>query len=103
MTVAIIPHYNRRDLLDPLFASLHAQTHPFDEITLLDNGSTDDSAAVAERLGAKVIRLGKNLGFAAAVNRGIESTTADWIAILNNDVTLEPTWLEHLLNKTDGA
>ncbi|HTB16138.1 MAG TPA: glycosyltransferase family 2 protein [Bryobacteraceae bacterium] len=104
MTVAaIIPHYNRRDLLDPLFASLHAQTHPFDEISLLDNGSTDDSAAVAERLGAKVIRLGKNLGFAAAVNRGIESTTADWVAILNNDVTLEPTWLEHLWNKTDGA
>jgi GT2 family glycosyltransferase len=104
MTVAaIIPHYNRRDLLNPLFASLHSQTRPFDEIMFLDNGSTDDSAVVAERLGAKVIRLGQNLGFAAAVNRGIESTNADWIAILNNDVTLEATWLEQLLNNTDGV
>jgi GT2 family glycosyltransferase len=94
---AIIPHWNRRDLLDPLFASLHAQTRPFDEIIIADNGSTDDSASQAERHQATVLRLGKNLGFAAAVNRGIESTNADWIAILNNDVTLAPTWLEQLL------
>jgi GT2 family glycosyltransferase len=103
MTVAaIIPHYNRRDLLDPLFASLHAQTHPFNEIILVDNGSTDDSASVAQRHGATVLRLGANLGFAAAVNRGIAATNADWIAILNNDVTLAPDWLEQLL-PTDSS
>lgn len=103
MTVAaVIPHFNRRDLLEPLFTSLHAQTRPFDEILLLDNGSTDDSADLAQRLGANVIRLGKNLGFARAVNRGIASAHADWIAILNNDVTLAPDWLEQLLS-TDAA
>ncbi len=97
MTVAaVIPHWNRRDLLEPLFASLHAQTRPFDEIILVDNGSRDDSAALAERH-ASVIRLPANLGFAAAVNRGIASTAADWIAILNNDVTLAPDWLEQIL------
>jgi GT2 family glycosyltransferase len=57
---------------------------------------------MAERAGARVVRLGRNLGFAAAVNRGIEaarneSTRADWIAILNNDVTLAPDWLATLL------
>jgi len=104
MTVAaIIPHWNRRDLLDPLFASLRSQTRLFNEIILVDNGSTDDSADFAERQGARVLRLGANLGFAAAVNRGIQSTNADWIAILNNDVTLEPNWLEELLNQTDRA
>src|SRR5271155_1515661 len=98
MTVAaIIPHWNRRDLLEPLFTSLAAQTCPFDEIILVDNGSTDDSAAFAERH-ATVIRLEQNMGFAAAVNRGIASTTADWIAILNNDVTLAPAWLEKILS-----
>jgi GT2 family glycosyltransferase len=98
MTVAaIIPHWNRRDLLEPLLASLHAQVRPFDEIILIDNGSTDDSADLAHRLGATVLRLGSNLGFAAAVNRGIKATNADWIAILNNDVTLSPDWLEILL------
>jgi hypothetical protein len=93
---AVIPHWNRRDLLEPLFASLRAQTRPFDEIFLVDNGSTDDSAELAKRH-ATVIRLEKNLGFAAAVNRGIASTNADWIAILNNDVTLAPDWLERIL------
>jgi GT2 family glycosyltransferase len=98
MTVAaVIPHWNRRDLLEPLFISLHAQTRPFNEIILVDNGSTDDSAALAERH-ATVLRLEENLGFAAAVNRGIASTNADWVAILNNDVTLAPDWLEKLLS-----
>jgi GT2 family glycosyltransferase len=93
---AVIPHWNRRDLLEPLFASLRAQTRAFDEIILVDNGSTDDSAALAQGH-ATVLRLEKNLGFAAAVNRGIASTNADWIAILNNDVTLAPDWLEQIL------
>src|ERR1700688_2992709 len=98
MTVAaVIPHWNRCDLLESLFSSLRAQTRAFDEIILVDNGSTDDSAELAERH-ATVIRLDKNLGFAAAVNRGIASTNADWIAILNNDVTLAPDWLERILS-----
>ncbi|HEV1284899.1 MAG TPA: glycosyltransferase family 2 protein [Bryobacteraceae bacterium] len=94
---AVIPHWNRRDLLESLFSSLGSQTRAFDEIILVDNGSTDDSAELAERH-ATVIRLDKNLGFAAAVNRGIASTNADWIAILNNDVTLAPDWLEQILS-----
>jgi GT2 family glycosyltransferase len=94
---AVVPHWNRRDLLQTLLANLGKQTRPFDEIIVVDNGSGDDSVEVAEGAGAKVIRLGSNLGFAAAVNRGIESSKADWIAILNNDVTLAPDWLEQLL------
>ena len=67
----MIPHWNRRELLETLLRNLEAQTRPFDEIIVADNGSTDDSAEVAERFGARVLRLGSNLGFAAAVNRGI--------------------------------
>jgi len=87
---AVVPHWNRRDLLQALLANLREQTRPFDEIIVVDNGSEDDSVAVAERAGARVIRLKSNLGFAPAVNRGIAATDADWIAILNNDVTLDP-------------
>jgi GT2 family glycosyltransferase len=57
--------------------------------------------AVAERVGARVIRLDRNLGFAAAVNRGIEASSADWTAILNNDVTLAPDWLAILLEAAE--
>jgi GT2 family glycosyltransferase len=94
---AVVPHWNRRDLLQTLLANLREQTRAFDEIIVVDNGSIDDSVAVAERAGAKIVRLERNLGFAAAVNRGIETTSAEWIAILNNDVTLAPDWLATLL------
>ena len=94
---AVIPHWNRRDLLQTLLANLREQTRAFDEVIVADNGSQDDSAAVATQAGARVIYLEKNLGFAAAVNRGIAATEADWIAILNNDVNLEPQWLANLL------
>ena len=94
---AVVPHWNRRDLLQTLLANLAQQTRPLDEIIVVDNGSTDDSAAVAELAGARVVRLERNLGFAAAVNRGIQAASAEWIAILNNDVTLAPDWLERLL------
>lgn len=98
---AIIPHWNRRELLQELLTSLNLQTRRFDEIIVIDNGSTDDSVAMAQQAGAYVLSLNQNLGFAAAVNRGIATTEADWVAILNNDVTLQPDWLEHLL-KNNG-
>jgi len=94
---AVIPTWNRRDLLLTLFESLGAQTRRFEEIIVVDNASTDDSADLAERAGAKVLRLERNLGFAPAVNRGIEAAGSSWVAILNNDVTLHPGWLENLL------
>ena len=97
---AVIPTWNRRDLLSALLQNLQQQTRRFDEVVVVDNGSTDDSAALAESAGARVLRLERNFGFAAAVNRGIEATRSDWVAILNNDVTLASNWLDTLLSAT---
>ncbi len=95
---AVIPHWNRRDLLETLFASLVAQIRSFDRIIVVDNGSCDGSAELALDYGAQVLPLGSNLGFAAGVNRGIMECDTDWVAILNNDVTLAPDWLSILLD-----
>lgn len=100
---AIVPHWNRSDLLLPFFESLKQQRRSFDEIILIDNGSSDDSVAHAESFGARVLRMGRNLGFAAAVNRGIEAASAEWVVILNNDVTLDPGWLACLLDQAIAA
>lgn len=97
----VIPHWNRRDLLEPVLDRLKRQTHPVSEILVVDNGSTDGSAELAEAVGARVIRMGTNRGFSAAVNRGISETRTSWIAILNNDVTPELNWLERLLLAAD--
>ena len=95
---AVIPQWNRSDLLRALLEDLTRQTRPFDEVIVVDNGSVDDSAKVAEAAGASVIRLGSNLGFAVAVNRGVAvAADAEWVAILNNDVALDASWLEALL------
>ncbi|MEX2263368.1 MAG: glycosyltransferase family 2 protein [Bryobacteraceae bacterium] len=92
----VVPVWNRRDLLPPLFARLRRQSLPAAEILVVDNGSTDGAAEAAEGLGARVIRLGRNAGFAYAVNRGIEACGTDWLAILNNDVEPSEGWLEGL-------
>ena len=97
---AVIPTWNRRDLLAALLPNLAEQTRPFEEIIVVDNGSEDNSAELAAGAGARVLKMGSNLGFAAAVNRGIEAADAEWVAILNNDVTLEPDWLTKLLAAT---
>jgi GT2 family glycosyltransferase len=62
---------------------------------------TDDSVAVAEKAGVRVLRLEKNLGFAAAVNRGIREASSEWIAVFNNDVTLAPDWLERIIGAAE--
>ncbi|MGC2659562.1 MAG: glycosyltransferase family 2 protein [Bryobacteraceae bacterium] len=94
---AIIPSWNRADLLRGILPNLRAQTRPPDEILVVDNGSSDGSAGEARELGAEVISLEANCGFAGAVNEGIRKAAGEWLLILNNDVVLEPDWLEVLL------
>lgn len=94
---AIIPNWNGAALLGTALRSVAAQTHPIEEIIVVDNGSTDASVAIAQAAGARVIALEGNRGFAYAVNRGIESAAGEWLAILNNDVELQPKWLDALL------
>ena len=94
---AVVPVWNRRDLVAPLLAGLRAQTLPPVEVIVVDNGSTDGAADAAADAGACVLRMGANLGFAAAVNRGIRAARSAWIAVVNNDVELAPDYFQVLL------
>ena len=101
MTVSIlIPHWNRQALLMPLLQSIREQRLPQGvevEVLVVDNGSTDGSASVAEQEGFQVLRLGRNEGVSRALNRGIAACRGEWVAVLNNDVELTPDWLCQLL------
>src|SRR6516164_3366548 len=92
----IVPTWNRRDLLARLLASLDAQTETPSEVLVVDNGSTDGAPELARARGARVIPMGRNAGFAAAVNRGVRESRGAWIAVLNNDVELAPAYLATL-------
>ncbi len=93
----IIPNWNRRPLLERLIVQLRAQSHPVAEIVVVDNGSQDGSVETARRAGARVVEMGRNAGFSAAVNRGIAETATDLIAVVNNDVEPAADWLERLV------
>ncbi len=88
--------WNGRELLERLFDSLDAQTLRPETIIAVDNASSDGAAELAEQRGAKLIRMGHNAGFAAAVNRGISESASEWIALVNNDVELDSAWIERL-------
>lgn len=76
-------------------ASLQAQEPPCEQILLVDNGSSDGSlAAVRERFpGVDHLELGHNHGFAGGMNRAIDATDGEFVALINLDVTLEPRYL----------
>jgi GT2 family glycosyltransferase len=93
---AIVPVWNGRELLARLLATLEAQSRPVAEVLIVDNGSTDGAPELARARGARVIAMGRNAGFAAAVNRGIREAAYPLIAILNSDVELAPDYLEKL-------
>ena len=80
----VIPAYNAAHFLPRSLASAFAQTLPPHEVIVVDDGSTDSTAAIAEQLGARVIRQA-NAGQATARNTGIKAATGDWIALLDAD------------------
>ncbi len=94
----IVPVWNGRAMLEVLLACLRAQTHPIAEVLVIDNGSEDGAPEAAERVGARVIRMGSNTGFSRAVNRGIQECSTEWLAIVNNDVEPAPDWLGRLMD-----
>jgi GT2 family glycosyltransferase len=98
----VVVNWNRRDLLRDCLESLAAQTYPPMEVILVDNGSADGSAEMAEsefsgRLALTVFRSPINLGFCAGNNRGIERSRGDLIALLNNDAVADPDWIRELV------
>lgn len=101
--VLVIPNWNGEAHLRRLFPSLAAQTLRPARILVVDNGSTDGSIAHVRSQGADVLALPRNLGFAAAVNQGIAASGETLIAILNNDVTLAPDYLQLLAASLEGG
>ncbi|MGC9158366.1 MAG: glycosyltransferase family 2 protein [Terracidiphilus sp.] len=89
----VIPAYNAERFLPRCLASVFAQTLQPHEVIVVDDGSTDRTAALASELGAKVISQ-PNGGISAARNTGIRNASSEWIALLDADDLWVPTKLE---------
>jgi glycosyltransferase involved in cell wall biosynthesis len=96
----VIAAYNRADMLRRAIASVRAQRPAVPaEIVVVDDASIDDTAAVAEQLGARVVRHKVNRGESAARNSAIAAAGQPWIAVLDSDDEWLPWHIDTLWRK----
>lgn len=91
----VVLNYNGGLMVLDCLDSVMGQAPPPEEVVCVDNASSDGSVnLIAERFpDVKLLRLDTNCGFAGGMNRGIDATSADFVILLNLDVTLEPDYL----------
>lgn len=97
----IIVNWNCQRFLGRCLSALLSQTVPPYEIILVDNASADASVDIVRRFPTvRLLTQSENLGFSRGNNFGLAAATADveWIALLNPDAFVDPSWLECLLS-----
>jgi GT2 family glycosyltransferase len=90
----VVPTLAADRTLDECLASLDSQTFSDLEVVIVDNSGR---RAVQSRGRSRVIANDRNVGFGAAVNQAFHQSTARYIAVLNDDATAHPGWLEALV------
>jgi rhamnopyranosyl-N-acetylglucosaminyl-diphospho-decaprenol beta-1,3/1,4-galactofuranosyltransferase len=101
--VAVVVTWNRRDLLKLALGALRTQTRPVDAIVVMDNASTDGTAAMVRRDFDEVdlVTLCRNTGgaggFAAGMAHALADHKPDLLWLMDDDTVPEPTALEALL------
>jgi GT2 family glycosyltransferase len=105
----VVLNWNRKNLLRECLRSLARQADADFEVILVDNGSQDGSADMAESefgrtgmLNLQILRNKENKGFCAANNQGITLSRGGLIALLNNDAEAAPGWLRALAKAFEG-
>lgn len=97
----IVPAYNAEKWLEECCCSVFAQTYPHWELIVVDDGSTDGTLAVAQKVagGREDVRVihTQNGGVCHARNTGLDAAKGDYITFLDADDLLMPEALERLL------
>lgn len=90
----VIPAYNETTVIEGCLRALTAQTQPADEIIIVDNNSTDDTAALAEKVpNVRVVRESRQ-GITYARTTGFNEARMDIIARIDADTVVSPNWVE---------
>lgn len=103
----IVPVHNGQDYLEKCIDSIAAQTYDCVEIIVVNDGSTDGTADVCERLQVKysnvtIISL-PDVGVAAARNRAMEQAKGEYIAFADADDRLCPDMLQQLYDNLQAT
>lgn len=99
LTVSVVvPVHNGAALLPRCINAIHASTFPLKEIIVVDDGSTDDSAAIARKLGCAVTATSAGpLGPARARNVAVAQATSDVVVFIDCDVVVAPDTIATLV------
>jgi glycosyltransferase involved in cell wall biosynthesis len=92
----LIPCHNAAEFLPTLLEQARQQTRAFREILVYDDGSTDDSSAVAEKLGARVLRGDRSKGPGFARNLLLREASSEWIHFHDADDWFRPEFVEKM-------
>lgn len=97
----LLPTYNRAHYIGAAIGSLLSQTYKPFEIIVLDDGSTDGTAAACSQFGERVsyVRIARNGGKTAAINTGLARARGDFIWIMDDDDFVLPAALSILLTQ----
>lgn len=90
----IVPNYNYAASLPLCLGAIQGQTYPNLELIMVDDGSTDNSVAIAEAMGVRVLRTPVNSGCAGARNLGVAASTGEILMFVDSDVALDPAAIE---------
>jgi len=96
----VILNWNGQHYLEKFLPSVLATTYRNYEIIVSDNASTDGSVSFLQQKfpRVKLIRLDQNYGFAKGYNLTLEQVHADYFALINSDVEVQPGWLTPIIN-----
>ncbi len=107
MISVIIPIYNVSKIFVKLIECLTHQTEQLFEVIMVDDGSTDDSADICQRIARQDSRFHyicqKKAGVSVARNRGLWEATGEFIAFLDADDAIPPNYLHELLCACQNA
>ncbi len=101
----IVVNWNTRDLLRRCLAAVYNTLHNVNyELFVVDNGSSDGSAAMVEREfpGCILIKNAVNIGHAAANNQALRRARGGYLVLLNSDTVVQEDCLEKMMQLMDG-
>ncbi len=102
-----VPCYNARQYIAEVVSAIYAQDYPIREVILVDDGSTDGSADLAQEVAVRkgrlltIVRHAQNQGLACARNTAIKACKTEFLAGVDSDVSPDPNWLKTLMRQFD--
>ncbi|MCR4312556.1 MAG: glycosyltransferase family 2 protein [Candidatus Uhrbacteria bacterium] len=102
VSIVIVVHRESLDVLRACFQAVEQSQGVDFELFVVDNGASDEFRALAEPMrNTKYIRNGKNMGFAYAVNRGMERSQGRYVLLLNPDTVIPEDALANMIRHLD--